>query len=136
MRSCLSPSIENYPYDVQLATLTLASCDYSTHKLNLTTDTWTSLILNRTDHNLKSWLTSPKALNIIHYKYFDRNTEWKFIGYKFSTGNLIDTVALRNFSTIQVELAFQRNDPYYTMTLILPIIMLTIMAPLGLILPQ
>ena len=38
MRSSMSPSIENYPYDVQVATLTLASGDYSTHKLNLTTD--------------------------------------------------------------------------------------------------
>ena len=48
---------------------------------------------------------------------------------------LRDHVSGSKFSTIELKLAFERNNPYYTMTLILPIVMLTIMAPLGLILP-
>ena len=74
-------------------------------------------------------------MKIIHYKYFDENTEWKFLAYKFATKEIIDVASGRNFSAIEVKLAFRRNDPFYTMTLILPIIMLTLMVPLGLILP-
>ena len=88
-----------------------------------------------------------------------RNTEWDFIAYsrdssfksnlltisysetkrqskyRYIVRELRDHVSGSKFSTIELKLAFERNNPYYTMTLILPIVMLTIMAPLGLILP-
>ena len=101
MRSSMSPSIENYPYDVQVAILTLASGDYSTHKLNLTTDTWTSLILNRTNHDLKSWLTSPKALNIIlHYSSRIDLSEERSVLYNYfdsSHNNANNNGAIRTY---------------------------------------
>ena len=137
IRSSMSPSIGSYPYDVQVASLILASGDYSTEKLNLTTDYWTEYVHNVTGGGRldSGWLTSKRAMEIIHYKYVDQNTEWQFLAYKFSTKELIDVVSGRNFSAIEVKLAFRRNDPFYTMTLILPIIMLTLMVPLGLIMP-
>ena len=34
-----------------------------------------------------------------------------------------------------VKFAFERNSPYYTLTLIIPIVTLTLLAPIGLIIP-
>ena len=40
-----------------------------------------------------------------------------------------------SFSTLVVTLEMTRNDPFYTMTLFFPIIVLTLLSPIGLILP-
>ena len=48
------------------------------------------------------------------------------------------TSAVRNnldFSQIVVVFNMQRNEPFYTLTLFLPILILTVLAPIGLILP-
>ena len=53
---------------------------------------------------------------------------------------LVQTVTsvVRNnldFSQIVVDFKMQRTEPFYTMTLFLPVFILTILAPIGLILP-
>ena len=68
-------------------------------------------------------------------KHYDNNKEWNFFAYKYEEKELIDVVANASYSTIVVKFAFQRNSPYYTLTLIIPIITLTLLAPIGLIIP-
>merc|ERR1739838_1230648 len=57
------------------------------------------------------------------------------MGYKIEPADLEDIVGRKNYSTLNIKLGFQRNSPYYTMTLIIPILVLTLLAPIGLILP-
>ena len=39
------------------------------------------------------------------------------------------------FEQLVINLEMQRNEPFYTLTLVLPILILAILAPTGLILP-
>ena len=41
----------------------------------------------------------------------------------------------KKFSTLSIKLAMQRNEPYYSITLFIPILVMTLLAPIGLILP-
>ena len=98
--------------------------------------------LNKTNYQLTGktggWyeeLTAKGALNAIKYEYYNGNNEWNFFAYKFETGTLTNVFSKKSFSAIDVKFGFQRNSPYYTMTLIIPIIALTMLAPLGLIIP-
>lgn len=78
---------------------------------------------------------TKKSKLAIQYKYHNENTEWEFFAFKVEETMLEDLVAEKNYSTIVIKFGFQRNSPYYTMTLIIPILVLTLLAPLGLILP-
>ena len=76
-----------------------------------------------------------KGYDFSKYKYYAGNTEWEFFAYKVESTELEDIVGKKNYSTLNIKFGFQRNSPYYTMTLIIPIIVLTLLAPIGLILP-
>ena len=138
MRSMMSSSLNTYPYDVQFANIILSSADYSSEKVKLTVHHWVS----ETDFELTSetngWYDesiTQKSLDAIKYKYYNGNTEWTFFAYKIEVGTLTDIVLKKDYSAIDVKFGFERNSPYYTMTLIIPIITLTLLAPLGLIIP-
>ena len=81
MRSSLSPKINAYPYDIQIASVTLSSGDYSTSKLVLNTTTWDKLLRQKGGSKTSGWQTDEEAIRLVQYKYFDRNTEWDFIAY-------------------------------------------------------
>ena len=81
MRSSLSPKINAYPYDIQIASVTLSSGDYSTSKLVLNTTTWDKLLRQKGSSKTTGWKTNEQAIKVVQYKYFDRNTEWDFIAY-------------------------------------------------------
>ena len=136
MRSMMSSSLTTYPYDIQFANIILSSADYSSEKVKFTVHHW----INETDYELtkNGWydkLITKKSLDAIKYKYYNDNTEWNFFAYKIETGTLTDNVSKKEYSAIDVKFGFQRNSPYYTMTLIIPITTLTVLAPLGLIIP-
>ena len=77
----MSPKVNAYPYDIQIASVTLSSGDYSTSKLVLNTTTWDKLLSRRSDGKITGWQTNEQAIKVVQYKYFDRNTEWNFIAY-------------------------------------------------------
>ena len=85
------------------------------------------------------WLQDEKSLEAIKYKYYSGNSEWELFAYKIYTDELVQkTRRLRpgeSHSTVIMKFGFQRNSTYFTMTLIIPIIALTLLAPIGLILP-
>ena len=91
----------------------------------------------------------------IKYKYYSSNSEWELFAYNFEDYDLTDELFTmdvpsnwsnnslpdnythfdnRTYSSVLYRFGFQRNSPYFTMTLIVPILALTILAPLGLIL--
>ena len=127
----------------KFADLVLTSTDYSDEKVNLTYGHWEDK-LNLTAKergfaaNNSGWYDVDeikKSHTAIKYKYHNENTEWEFFAFKIEETYLEDPVAEKNYSTIIIKFGFQRNSPYYTMTLIIPILVLTLLAPLGLILP-
>ena len=72
--------------------------------------------------------------NIKHYEYED-NSEWNFLAYKFSIDGKTSLINQKKFSTLTVRLGVQRHLPYYWMTMFVPILVMTIIAPCGLLLP-
>ena len=121
----------------------MTSTDYSDEKVSLIYGKWEQR-LNLTDKEIKfanendGWYDVDeikKSHIAIKYKYHNENTEWEFFAFKIEETYLEDQVAEKNYSTIIIKFGFQRNSSYYTMTLIIPILVLTLLAPLGLILP-
>ena len=62
------------------------------------------------------------------------NAEWHLIGYKYKVVSL-DSAVRDTFSCMKVSLGLKRNSSYYSLTLFVPIMVLTILTPVGLILP-
>ena len=127
----------------KFADLVLTSTDYSDEKVNLTYGHWEEKLKLSDDEKgfaakNQDWYDIDrvkKSQIAIKYKYHNENTEWEFFAFKIQETQLVDQVAEKNYSTIIIKFGFQRNSPYYTMTLIIPILVLTLLAPLGLILP-
>ena len=114
----------------------MSSTDYSNEKVKLTWHHWQSEL--EPNNSIDGWYEknkAPKSHKAIKYKYYAGNTEWEFFAYKVESTELEDIVGKKNYSTLNIKFGFQRNSPYYTMTLIIPIIVLTLLAPIGLILP-
>ena len=121
----------------------LTSTDYSDEKVSLIYRKWEEKLNLTVDDTAFAkrnggWYDVDeikKSHVAIKYKYHNENTEWEFFAFKIEKTHLEDQVAEKNYSTIVIKFGFQRNSPYYTMTLIIPILVLTLLAPLGLILP-
>ena len=74
--------------------------------------------------------------NLFEHENFISNSEWTWIACKYSI-ETISSVVRNNleFEQVQVVFVMQRNEPFHTMTLFVPALILTILAPIGLILP-
>ena len=84
------------------------------------------LLLDDTDDALKA---------IMYSKYQNLDKEWHLFAYKLSVIENYDTLTKTNFSTAIMNLAVMRNTPYYFMTFQVPVFVLTVLAPVGLIIP-
>ena len=84
------------------------------------------LLLDDTDEALKA---------IMYSKYQNLDKEWYLFAYKLEVIENYDTLINANFSTAIMNLAVMRNTPYYFMTFMVPIFVLTLLAPVGLIIP-
>lgn len=84
------------------------------------------LLLDDTDEALKA---------IMYSKYQNLDKEWYLFAYKLEVIENHDTLINANFSTAIMNLAVMRNTPYYFMTFMVPIFVLTLLAPVGLIIP-
>ena len=116
--------------------MVLSSTDYSNEKVKLTFNHWKKEL--EPEKAVNGWYDqskTEKSKAAIKYKYYNGNTEWEFFAYKVESSDLYDIVGKRSYSTLNIKFGFQRNSPYYTMTLIIPIVVLTLLAPIGLILP-
>ena len=114
----------------------MSSTDYSNEKVKLTYHHWESEL--ETEKAIDGWFDqskTEKSHKAIKYKYYNGNTEWEFFAFKIESSDLEDIVGRKSYSTLSIKFGFQRNSPYYTMTLIIPILVLTLLAPIGLILP-
>ena len=102
------------------------------------TDTWltsglgrfirTKMILS-TNH-----LAKDKARRIFEHELYMGNAEWHLIGYKYNVESL-DSAVRDSFSCMRIRVGLKRNSSYYSLTLFVPILVLTILTPVGLILP-
>ena len=159
LRANFSPSVNTYPYDLQIAAFSIASTDYSmskvkvdtldfSHKIiisvQITTNTWDSLNkIKKPDYTYQwddapsgteKWLFTDESRKIIEHELLVSNAEWRFIGYKYKVQSLASTVR-EDFSTLQVKIGLKRNSSYYSLTLFVPIMVLTVLTPVGMIMP-
>ena len=70
------------------------------------------------------------------HENFIPNSEWNWKSYSYYVEPV--TSLVRNnlqFSQLVITFEMQRNDPFYTLSLFVPILLLTVLAPVGLILP-
>ena len=81
-----------------------------------------------------TWLFTDESKKIIEHELLVSNAEWKFVGYKYKVESLESTVR-EDFSTLQIKIGLKRNSSYYSLTLFVPIMVLTILTPVGLIMP-
>ena len=79
-------------------------------------------------------LVKEKARRIFEHELYMGNAEWHLIGYKYTVESL-DSAVRDSFSCMKVSLGLKRNSSYYSLTLFVPIMVLTILTPVGLILP-
>ena len=71
-------------------------------------------------------------LHLIQLNCSSQASKWKLVQVKTVTSVVRNNL---DFSQIVVTFNMQRNEPFYTLTLFLPILILTVLAPIGLILP-
>lgn len=150
-----------YPYDTQQPSLKLQSLDYGDDIIHLSTKTINNL--NGLDPKLLSVDTLESLTNIQarfqfininqhqsghrvindrcfrnrhkHENYIS-NSEWNWKSYSYNVETV--TSVVRNnlqFSQLVITFDMQRNDPFFSLTLFVPILILTVLAPIGLILP-
>ena len=74
-------------------------------------------------------------LSAIQNPYYDDNNEWTLLSYSYEQDTVTDLIAQNKFNTLKMTINCRRNDGFYTVTLFMPILFLTILAPIGLILP-
>ena len=55
--------------------------------------------------------------------------------FYFRLTDVKEVYARNEFATLEITLVLKRNDPYYTLTRFVPIMVLTFLTPIGLILP-
>ena len=92
--------------------------------------------MTRKSHlNHRTYKTS-KLLSLNKHENFVSNSEWDWKNYSYKIENV--TSLVRNgltFSQLIVDFEVKRNEPFYAMTLFVPMLILTSLAPIGLILP-
>ena len=79
---------------------------------------------------------SPPYGNRHKHENYISNSEWNWKSYSYNVETV--TSVVRNnlqFSQLVVTFDMQRNDPFFSLTLFVPILILTVLAPIGLILP-
>ena len=87
-----------------------------------------------TPSGTEKWLFTEESRKIIEHELLVSNAEWRFIGYKYKVKSLASTVR-EDFSTLQVKIGLKRNSSYYSLTLFVPIMVLTVLTPVGMIMP-
>ena len=110
----------------------------------ITTDTWDALNkISEPDFTYAwkskpsgtdTWLTDELSMSLIRHELYMGNAEWEFLGYKYKVETLSSPIR-SDFSTLKLSIGLKRNSSFYSLTLFVPIMVLTILSPVGLILP-
>ena len=127
IRFCIKTIDRTYIKHVELV---LSSVDYSTENVNLIPN----ILIDEWEYY---------ELRNIKYKFYNGNSEWELFAYKildhelwdYQLNNTFEIYDEQMYSSIIYKFGFQRKPTYFTMTLIIPILALTLLAPVGLILP-
>ena len=121
---------------LQHAELILSSTDYSDKRVRLVTKKWQKAAGNSSENGWFEENEDQKdSMQAVKFDYYNDNTEWNLFAYKIETSTRHDPVGQANYSTVYFRFGFERNASYYDLTLLIPIIALTLLAPIGLIIP-
>ena len=121
-----------YPYDSQFPTLKFQSLDHGKDIINMRTRLLNQRNLINPDKTTDNW----SQIAYVQHENYVPSSEWNWLGCHYTISST--TSAVRNnleFQQLVITFPMQRHDPFHTMTLFVPALILTILAPLGLILP-
>ena len=154
-----------YPYDKQTPQIKLQSTDYAEEIIKLTTkqlNTLNGVDPGRT--NVTKTETTLSSATVQHENYIS-NSEWDWQSYNYEISpvtsvvrngvkfsqerfwtygtkwfdpyNKVRTNRDRFFKIFKFTIDFdlRRNQPFYSLTLFIPILVLTLLSPIGLLLP-
>ena len=79
-------------------------------------------------------MTDDLSRSLVQHELYMSNAEWGFLGYKYTVDTLTSPVR-DDFSSLTLSIGLKRNSSFYSLTLFVPIMVLTILSPVGLILP-
>ena len=74
-------------------------------------------------------------METIKHDQWSSNSEWLMLGYSYHVESVTSMLNKKHFSTLHISFTLRRNDAYYFFTMFIPILVLTLLSPLGLILP-
>ena len=80
-------------------------------------------------------ICSITKFSVIENPFYDDNNEWDLLSYSYEQSSVTDVIAQSKFNTIKMTINCRRNNGFYVITLFFPILFLTLLAPIGLILP-
>ena len=149
IRANFEPNIDSYPYDEQSPVLKIASLDSISSTLKLTTTYWNSLhripldstkcdkdTINKNGDKAIMKQNQDLSFPYVQHERYMGNSEWNWFEYDYEITN--DKSLIQNnkaFSTLGFNMKLRRNHPFYSLTLFVPMIVLTFLSPIGLILP-
>ena len=68
-------------------------------------------------------------------EYYDQSHEWELMSYSYGILDKKNKATGYHFPTLVVSLEVRRMTPFYSVTVILPVIFVVVIANLGLIIP-
>ena len=71
----------------------------------------------------------------IKHDQWSSNSEWVMLGYSYHIESVPSLLNKKQFSTLHINFSLRRNEAYYSITMLVPILVMTMLSPLGLILP-
>jgi len=151
VRVSFGTNIGNYPYDHQATEIKIASLDNTIDLVKIVTAQWNGL------HNVRANITNVNTTTIdkdgqevnyrkendlnlefpfVQHERFGPNSEWNWYSYSYAITN--DKSLTKNnqaYSTLTLRMKLKRNHEFFTLTLFVPILILTLISTVGLILP-
>ena len=74
-------------------------------------------------------------VSIFKHEHFVSSSEWELESYSYELSSTVSLSKSKTFSYLALEIVTRRNEAFYTLTLFIPIFILTILSSVGLLLP-
>ena len=82
-----------------------------------------------------SQIQTEREFQTVKHEQYTESAEWQLLGYKYNVQEVTSLLNKKKFSSLHVNFMLKRNVPYYSLTMFIPILVMTLLAPIGLVLP-
>ena len=94
-------------------------------------------MLNNVTQTERQYTVTPDAVDLstIKHEHFLANSEWELITYGYELSSIKSVTKSNTVSIVSLDIVVRRNEAFYTLTLFIPIFILTVLSTVGLLLP-